>query len=169
MLFIPLHIPARLLRPLVLCILMCLASHSRVCAQVLYQGRASYYSDVLHGRKMSNGDPYHRDSMTCAHLKLPFGTMLKVRNLMNDKVVIVKVTDRGPYAKRFILDLSRAAARELGILRKGHAPVEISLYTPAKVPFLLEEPEIHIPELDLQIRTLAEYTEPLWLQADSID
>ncbi len=169
MLFIPLHIPARLLHPLVLCILMCLASHSRVCAQVLYQGRASYYSDVLHGRKMSNGDPYHRDSMTCAHLKLPFGTMLKVRNLMNDKVVIVKVTDRGPYAKRFILDLSRAAARELGILRKGHAPVEISLYTPAKVPFLQEEPEIHIPELDLHMRTLAEYPEPLWLQADSID
>ncbi len=157
------------MRLLSLCALFLVLLQGRVYSQVLYQGRASYYSDVLHGRKMSNGDPYHRDSMTCAHLKLPFGTMLKVRNLMNDKVVIVKVTDRGPYAKRFILDLSRAAARELGILRKGHAPVEISLYTPAKVPFLLEEPEIHIPELDLQIRTLAEYTEPLWLQADSID
>ncbi len=138
-------------------------------AQVLYNGRASYYHDALHGRKMSNGDPYHRDSMTCAHLKLPFGTMLKVRNLNNGKEVVVKVTDRGPYAPRFILDLSRAAARELGIIGIGHAPVEISLYHPSKIPFLLEEDETEIPELDLQLRTLANYSEPLWLQADSAE
>ena len=51
-------------------------------------GKASYYSDKLHGRTMSNGRPYHRDSMTCAHLKFPFGTMLKVKNPINDKEVI---------------------------------------------------------------------------------
>lgn len=149
--------------------MLCLLSHPQTHAQILDKGNASYYSDALHGRKMSNGDRYHRDSLTCAHLKLPFGTMLKVRNLMNDKVVVVKVTDRGPFSKRFVLDLSKAAARQLGILGKGYVPVEISLYNPGKVPFLLEEPDIHIPEFDLQLRTLAEYPEPLWQQADSTE
>lgn len=157
------------LRPLALLAMLCLFPHTRICAQILKQGNASYYSDALHGRKMSNGERYHRDSLTCAHLKLPFGTMLKVRNLMNDKVVVVKVTDRGPYSKRFVLDLSRAAAKQLGILGRGYVPVEISIYNPGKVPFLLEEQDVHIPELDLQLRTLAEYPEPLWQQADSIE
>lgn len=152
-----------------LLIVLCMIPHARTCAQILTTGNASYYSDALHGRKMSNGERYHRDSMTCAHLKLPFGTMLKVRNLMNDKTVVVKVTDRGPFSKRFVLDLSRAAARQLDILGRGYVPVEISLYTPGKVPFLLEEPDVHIPELDLQLRTLAEYPEPLWQQADSLE
>lgn len=67
-----------------------------VQAQILCQGTASYYSDALHGRKMSNGNRYHRDSLTCAHRKLPFGTLLRVRNMRNDKEVVVKVTDRGP-------------------------------------------------------------------------
>jgi rare lipoprotein A len=118
---------------------------------------------------MSNGERYHRDSMTCAHLKLPFGTMLKVRNLRNDKEVIVEVTDRGPFAKKYILDLSRAAARELGIIGRGFAPVEISIYTPAKGPFRLKDEEAEIPELDLQHRIMAIYPEPLWQQADSTD
>ncbi len=150
-----------------LTLLLCLTLSAN--AQVMFKGRASYYHDMLHGRKMANGDVYNRDSMTCAHLKLPFGTMLKVRNLMNDKEVVVKVTVRGPYAPRFILDLSRAAARQLDIIGKGHCPVEISIYHPARVPFLLEEDTIHMPELDLQMRTLANYSEPLWLQADSIE
>lgn len=161
----PLHLPLKLLRSLALCLIYSVPVH----AQILDKGNASYYSDALHGRKMSNGERYHRDSLTCAHMKLPFGTMLKVRNLINDKEVVVKVTDRGPFSRRFVLDLSRAAARKLGILGKGYVPVEISLYNPGKVPFRLEEPEIHIPELDMQIRTLATYPEPLWQQADSVE
>lgn len=153
-------------RLLVLC-LICIACGTGMHAQLLLKGKASYYHDALHGNKMSNGERYHRDSMTCAHLKLPFGTMLKVRNLRNDKEVIVEVTDRGPYAKKYILDLSRAAASELGIIGRGFAPVEISIYTPAKVPFRLKDEEAEIPELDLQHRIMAIYPEPLWQQADS--
>lgn len=147
--------------------LLCLVCGTGMHAQLLLKGKASYYHDALHGNKMSNGEPYHKDSMTCAHLKLPFGTMLKVRNLRNDKEVIVEVTDRGPYAKKYILDLSRAAASELGIIGRGFAPVEISIYTPAKVPFRLKDEEAEIPELDLQHRIMAIYPEPLWQQADS--
>ena len=155
-------------RLIVLC-LLCLVCVTGMHAQLLLKGKASYYHDALHGNKMSNGERYHRDSMTCAHLKLPFGTMLKVRNLRNDKEVIVEVTDRGPYAKKYILDLSRAAAKELGIIGRGFAPVEISIYTPAKVPFRLKDEEAEIPELDLQHRIMAIYPEPLWQQADSTD
>lgn len=71
-----------------------------VPAQKQLTGKATYYSDKLHGRKMSNGERYHRDSMTCAHKKYPFGTLLKVRNPLNGKEVVVRVTDRGPFSKR---------------------------------------------------------------------
>ena len=154
-------------RLFVLC-LLCLVCGTGMHAQFLLKGKASYYHDALHGNKMSNGEPYHRDSMTCAHLKLPFGTMLKVKNMRNGKEVIVEVTDRGPYAKKYILDLSRAAARELGIIGIGFAPVEITIHTPPKVPFRIEEKEEEIPELDLQHQILAIYPEPLWQHADSI-
>lgn len=155
-------------RLLLLC-LLCFAYGTKLHAQLLLKGKASYYHDALHGNKMSNGEPYHKDSMTCAHLKLPFGTLLKVRNLRNDKEVIVEVTDRGPFAKKYILDLSRAAARELGFIGRGFAPVEISIYTPAKVPFRMKTEEEEMPELDLQHRIMAIYPEPLWQQADSTD
>lgn len=101
---------------------------------VSVRGRASYYHDMFHGHRTASGAPYHKDSMTCAHLRYPFGTMLKVRNLSNGKEVIVKVTDRGPYS-RHILDLSKAAARQLDIIRHGHAEVEITVCTEGRVPF----------------------------------
>lgn len=95
-------------------------------AQDTIRGRASYYSDRFEGRRMAGGGVYHKDSLTCAHRKLPFGTLLKVRNLRNDKEVIVRVTDRGPFTKRFVIDLSRAAATKLDFIRAGHTPVEVT-------------------------------------------
>ena len=132
------------------------------------KGKASYYSDKLHGRRMANGEPYHKDSMTCAHLKFPFGTILKVRNLLNDRSVIVRVTDRGPYSKRFNIDLSRAAASELGIIRAGFCPVEITRYHPEeKIPYRAEEDSLpDLPEIDLQYTPAATYPTPIW-QRDS--
>ena len=88
------------------------------------KGRASYYSDKLHDNFMSNWERYNKDSMTCAHLKYPLGTLLKVRNLSNGREVIVKVTDRGPHTRRFVIDLSKAAAKKLDIIRSGHSLVE---------------------------------------------
>ena len=130
-------------------------------------GKASYYSDKLHGRTMSNGRPYHRDSMTWAHLKFPFGTMLKVKNPINDKEVIVTVTDRGPYSKRYIVDLSRAAAKELGLIHRGWAMVEITPYIPQKVPYKLKQELPEIPELNIEYSPIAIYPDPAW-KDDSI-
>jgi rare lipoprotein A len=104
-------------------------------------GKASFYAHRFQGRKMSSGIPYHRDSLTCAHRTLPFGTMLEVINLKNNKKVIVKVTDRGPRYRSRIIDLSYAAAKELGIVNQGIAQVEIKewvfnpFYLPLAIPF----------------------------------
>ena len=63
-----------------------------MAAQKGIRGTASYYSDKLHGRRTSSGEVYHRDSLTCAHRTLPFGTRLLVRNLKNGREVVVRVT-----------------------------------------------------------------------------
>jgi len=93
----------------------------------IQEGRASYYSDSLEGRATASGEPYRGDALTAAHRTLPFGSRLRVTNLSNGRTVLVRVNDRGPYAKRRVLDLSRAAASRLGMLRQGHAPVRLEL------------------------------------------
>lgn len=93
-------------------------------------GRASYYAGRFHGRKMSNGTSYHRDSLTCAHRTYPFGTLLEVTNPKNNKRVIVKVTDRGPYMRNRIIDVSHAAAQQLGMLKQGVIQVVIREHIP---------------------------------------
>ena len=89
------------------------------------KGKASLYGNKFHGRRTSNGSVNHKDSLTCAHRSLPFGTLLKVTNRKNGKEVVVRVTDRGPYVRGRLVDLSMAAAKELGMVAMGVAPVEI--------------------------------------------
>ena len=160
------HLRSTLL--LLLSFLLFPATCTSLLAQpTMVKGNASYYSDKLHGRRMANGERYNRDSMTCAHRKFPFGTLLKVRNPRNDRTVIVRVTDRGPFSKRFIIDLSRAAARELGIIAAGFSMVEITPYHPREIPYRVEEDSLpEIPELDFQYNPAATYPEPAW-QRDS--
>lgn len=141
-----------------------LAGISVCVAQALpkQKGNASYYHDRFHGRLMANGKPYHRDSMTCAHLRYPLGTWLHVRNLSNGKEVNVQVTDRGPYSRKFVIDLSRAAARELGIIQFGFRPVEITPFNPVRVPYLIE-PSPERPEWDLGFSDDEDALKPYWL------
>jgi rare lipoprotein A len=96
---------------------------SLASAQVI--GNATYYSKKLKGHHTSDGGKYHPDSLTCAHLTYPFGTILKVKNPKNDKEVIVKVTDRGPHQRRLLIDLSYSAAKQIDIITAGIAKVEI--------------------------------------------
>lgn len=96
------------------------------CLQAQKVGNATYYSKGLHGHRTSDGGRYHKDSLTCAHRTYPFGTILQVKNPLNGKIVFVKVTDRGPFGKRLIIDLSYRAASELGILRSGRSLVEVT-------------------------------------------
>ena len=90
------------------------------------EGGASYYANKFHGRRTSSGAIYHKDSLTCAHRTLPFGTRLRVRNTRNGKEVVVKVTDRGPFCRGRIVDLSLAAAKQIDMLRAGVVRVEVT-------------------------------------------
>ena len=90
-------------------------------------GHASYYHDSLHGRRTANGERYDRNALTAAHRTLPLGTLLRVVNLTNQKAVLVRVNDRGPYAAGRALDLSRAAASALGYLTRGTTRVRMEV------------------------------------------
>jgi len=119
-------------------ILFLLLTIVSTCISAQETGKATYYGKKLHGRNTASGIRYHNDSLTCAHRTYPFGTLLKVRNLNNDKEVIVKVTDRGPFGRSCIIDLSYCAAKEIDLLGAGIAPVEVCVYSPINVPFRAE-------------------------------
>ncbi len=87
---------------------------------------STYYANKFEGRKTTSGERYRAAKFTAAHRTLPFGTIIKVKNLHSGKEVVVRVNDRGPFSKKFSLDLSKSAAKELGIFRLGYARVEIS-------------------------------------------
>jgi rare lipoprotein A len=90
-----------------------------------YTGFSSYYSLKFNGRKTASGEFMKSSSYTCAHKTLAFGTMLEVTNLANNKSVVVRVNDRGPFIKSRILDISYAAAQEIGLISRGIAKVKI--------------------------------------------
>jgi rare lipoprotein A len=95
-------------------------------------GVASYYSDKFQGRQTASGEKYDRNKLTAAHRTLPIGSQIEVVNLKNQNSVIVTINDRGPYAGKRALDLSYAAAKELGLVATGIAKVSYSLVKPEK-------------------------------------
>ena len=92
-----------------------------------WTGRASFYHSSLTGERTASGERYNPEAFTAAHRELPFGTRVRVTNLRNDKSVVVRINDRGPYHDNRILDLSRRAAQELGMLDRGVAKVRIEV------------------------------------------
>ena len=118
------------------------------CAQKHQHGKASYYSKRATGARSASGQKIHHDSLTCAHRYYPFGTMLKVTNLRNDKSVIVKVIDRGPFGRGRIIDLSWAAAKEIGMIAQGVGTVKVErLDNP--VPYKPEDSKL--PKIDFEM------------------
>lgn len=83
------------------------------------QGKASWYGTSAHGKKTANGETFNRKDLTAAHRTLPFGTVLRVYNVKNEKHVLVAVTDRGPFSRTRVLDLSKEAADRLHLVRAG--------------------------------------------------
>ena len=94
------------------------------------EGEASYYADTLDGNKTASGEPYDKDALTAAHRTLPFGTRVKVTYLKTGKSVEVLINDRGPHVKNRIIDLSGAAAREIGLIEDGHGKVKLEILEP---------------------------------------
>ena len=88
-------------------------------------GAASYYADRFHGRQTASGERYDRNAYTAAHRRLPFGTKVQVTRLDTGSSVEVRINDRGPFVKGRVIDLSYAAAKRLGMLRKGVVKVRV--------------------------------------------
>jgi rare lipoprotein A len=91
------------------------------------QGVASWYGYAHHGRITASGRRFDMYELTAAHRTLPLGTRLRVTNLSDGRSVIVTITDRGPFVKNRLIDLSYAAAREIGMIVRGTAPVQLEL------------------------------------------
>jgi rare lipoprotein A len=91
----------------------------------LEHGKATWYGPKFHGRRTSSGERFDMHALTAAHGSLPFGTKVRVRNLANGREVVVRINDRLPRPGDRIIDLSKAAAAALGILKTGEARVEL--------------------------------------------
>jgi rare lipoprotein A len=88
-------------------------------------GEASWYGEQFHGRTTASGEIFNQNDLTAAHPSLPFGTQVKVTNVNNGQSVVVRINDRGPFVGGRVIDLSAAAAEEIGLITTGVAPVEI--------------------------------------------
>lgn len=90
-------------------------------------GMASYYGDELAGNRTASGERFDPDQLTGAHRSLPFGSMVRVTNVSNGDSVVVRINDRGPFSRGRVIDISHAAARQIGMHRSGTARVKLAL------------------------------------------
>jgi rare lipoprotein A len=97
------------------------------------RGIASWYGPGFHGRRTASGERFDMHGLTAAHRTLPFGTVVRVQSQVNGRTVDVRINDRGPYLRKRVIDLSRAAAEALGLIesRTGVKPVVLSILRPA--------------------------------------
>ena len=92
-----------------------------------FSGQASWYGPGFHGRLTASGEVYNQNALTAAHKTLRFGTRVRVTNLNNGRSIVLRINDRGPYAGGRIIDVSAAAARSLGMMSSGVAPVRVTI------------------------------------------
>jgi rare lipoprotein A len=93
------------------------------------KGFASWYGPGFHGRRCANGERFNMNGLTAAHRTLPLGSLVKVTNSWNGKSAVVRINDRGPFARGRVIDLSRGAAQAVGMLSSGTAPVIVEVLT----------------------------------------
>lgn len=129
----------RRIKNLVLICFLILLSMLSLAAPKFFYGKSSWYGGRFHGRKTASGEIFDQNKLTAAHRTLPFGTILKVTNLSNNLSVQVKVTDRGPFIKGRVLDLSKKAALELKFTRQGVADIKAEIiFVPGQKESVLE-------------------------------
>jgi len=96
-------------------------------ARAIGGGMASYYADKFNGRRTASGESFSNNALTAAHRTLPFGSKVRVTNAANGKSVVVRINDRGPFHGGRVIDLSRNAAAQLGIVQRGSGRVELAV------------------------------------------
>ena len=105
------------------------ADTPRIAAR-LGTGIASYYAQRFHGRPTASGERFDMHALTAAHRTLPFGTRVQVTNPANGRSVTVRINDRGPFTRGRTIDVSQAAAQQLGLIARGHGAVELEVLAP---------------------------------------
>ena len=105
-------------------------SQPRAPSVLAETGLASFYHAAFHGRRTASGEPFDRHALTAAHKTLPFGTLVRVINLRNERSVVVRVNDRGPRQNNRLIDVTPRAARELGFLATGMTWVRLEVIAP---------------------------------------
>jgi rare lipoprotein A len=110
--------------------LLIFSTFSTISVAQVQTGKASFYADKFEGIQTASGEKYRHKKLTGAHKTLPFGTKVRVTNLANEKTVEVVINDRGPYVEGRVIDLSKAAAEELGFLNNGIADVKVEVIDP---------------------------------------
>ncbi len=103
------------------------AYNSSQDSDIFQSGIASFYANKFNGRLTANGEIFSNSKMTAAHKTLEFGTIVRVTNRRNGRQVTVRINDRGPWIKGRVIDLSRAAAREIRMIKRGTARVDIEI------------------------------------------
>lgn len=103
----------------------------KACPGFFQDGVASWYGPGFDGKKTSSGEVYNMHGLTAAHSVLPLNTLVRVTNLKNNKNVVVRINDRGPFVKDRVIDLSLAAAQKIGMVAQGTSPVRVSVIGPA--------------------------------------
>jgi len=93
----------------------------------IQKGLASWYGPKFHGKMTASGERYNMNKLTAAHRTIPFGTRVKVTHLKTKRSVVVRINDRGPFVKGRIIDLSRKAAKKIGLIEEGVARVIIEI------------------------------------------
>ncbi|KMQ50768.1 Rare lipoprotein A [Chitinispirillum alkaliphilum] len=91
------------------------------------EGYASFYADKFHGRQTANGEIFDMHKLTAAHKDLPFNTVVRVTNLNNNRSIVVRINDRGPFVENRVIDLSYRAAQQIGMIEEGIVPVKIEI------------------------------------------
>ena len=129
-------------------ILVSLLSFFTSVAAYTAEGKASYYADRMHGHRTASGERYDKNQLTAAHATLPFNTLVQVTNLSNGKTVVVKINDRMARSRHTIIDLSRAAAREIDLIRAGVGKVSLKQVEnegegQQEVPLIVSDTELH--------------------------
>lgn len=119
------------------------------------RGVASWYGESFHGKQAANGEPFDMKALTAAHRTLPLGSVVRVVNLKNGKHAHVKITDRGPYVKNRILDLSRGAAAQLGMTEGGLSVVRVQVVGERRPAALLSSKAMETASVALILGSLA--------------
>lgn len=129
------------------------------------KGVASWYGPGFNGKKTASGEVYDMFDMTAAHSSLPLDTVVKVRNTRNDREVIVRINDRGPFIDDRVIDLSFTAARELGMIGPGTAPVSLKVLKPGETRLASKSSSKKVAKAEKVVPNPFFSTKRLWLLA----